>query len=156
MNIFILDEDLKENAKYYCDQHLVKMILETAQILCTVVTLNGGEAPYKPTHPNHPCTRWVMRNGHHWDFLILLVTALNDEYKKRFNKVKNHKSYDVICNLVKPKYTINYPIKEYVSVTKKVENLPLRETVMAYRKFYKEKSLKFNMRWTGRKEPYWL
>lgn len=36
MNIFILDENPQKCAEYHCDKHVVKMILETAQILCTV------------------------------------------------------------------------------------------------------------------------
>ena len=34
MNIFFLDWDTEKCAKYHCDKHVVKMILETAQLLC--------------------------------------------------------------------------------------------------------------------------
>ena len=48
MNIFILDSNLERNAEYHCDQHVNKMILEAAQMLCTVATLHGiKDVPYK-------------------------------------------------------------------------------------------------------------
>ena len=57
MNIFYLDKDPQQAAKYHCDKHVVKMILESAQMLCTVVNeISGGQVtPYKSTHKNHPC-----------------------------------------------------------------------------------------------------
>jgi hypothetical protein len=46
MNIFFLDFDTEKCAKYHCDKHVVKMILETAQLLCGVHWVIGSEAPY--------------------------------------------------------------------------------------------------------------
>lgn len=156
MNIFILDKDLKKNAEYYCDQHLVKMILESAQLLSSVVLIKGGSSPYKLTHKNHPCTKWLLENGLHWDFLISLVTALNEEYKRRFKHDENHKSFDVILSLIKPNYEKNSPIKEYIVVTDKIERLTLNKTISSYRKYYKKKSMEFNMRWSNISKPKWL
>lgn len=60
MNIFVLSLDPFEAASMQCDKHVVKMVLETAQILSTVKTLLNEEgAPYKPTHVNHPCVTWA-------------------------------------------------------------------------------------------------
>lgn len=156
MNIFVLDEDFKKNAQYYCDQHIVKMILESAQLLCSVTLLMGGIAPYKLTHENHPCTKWLLENERHWDFLISLVAELNIEYKRRFNHIENHKSFDVILRLEKPKYLSNFPIKEYVVVTDRVEKLPLEKTIQAYRKYYRQKFFEFPMRWSNIEKPDWL
>ena len=36
MNIFFLDENPTLSAQYHVDKHVVKMILETAQLLCSV------------------------------------------------------------------------------------------------------------------------
>lgn len=156
MNIFILDKDLEKNAQYYCDQHIVKMILESAQLLCSVVLLKDGNAPYKLTHKDHPCTKWLLENETHWDFLISLVTALNNEYKKRFNHNENHKSFDIILSLTKPKYSYKAPIKKFISVTDTVEKLSLNKTILSYRKYYLKKSKEFSMRWSNSKKPYWL
>ena len=35
MNIFVLDETPKKSAEYHCDKHVVKMILESGQMMCT-------------------------------------------------------------------------------------------------------------------------
>jgi hypothetical protein len=59
MNIFLLDSNIKKCAQYHCDKHVVKMILESAQILSTVLRLNGVDQGYKTTHANHPCTLWA-------------------------------------------------------------------------------------------------
>ena len=50
MNIFFLDFDTKKCAQYHCDKHVVKMILETAQLLCGVHWVIGSDAPYKLSH----------------------------------------------------------------------------------------------------------
>lgn len=59
MNIFALDDDPALAARALHDRHIVKMALETAQILCTVAHGLGLPAPYKPPHKNHPCTVWA-------------------------------------------------------------------------------------------------
>lgn len=50
MNIFVLDTDPRTAAQLHCDTHVVKMILETTQILCTVCHMAGNPVPdgYKP------------------------------------------------------------------------------------------------------------
>lgn len=49
MNIFYLDGDVTKAAQYHCDKHVVKMVLETAQILCTGIYIATGEViAYKP------------------------------------------------------------------------------------------------------------
>jgi hypothetical protein len=65
MNIFVLDRDVKKCAEYHNDKHVVKMILETAQLLCGVhhMTESGyGDVPYKLSHKNHPCSIWAREN----------------------------------------------------------------------------------------------
>lgn len=156
MNIFILDSDLKTNAKYYCDKHVVKMILESAQLLCTVVNLKGGVAPYKTTHINHPCTKWLMEDGSHWDMLVDLVKDLNEEYKYRFNHEHNHKSFDVIMSLNKPKYDTNQFKGMFNSVTDEVRRTNIVDTIRLYREYYKDKFKTIDMKWTRRGCPDWM
>ena len=62
MNIFILDKDIQTCARYHCDRHVNKMILESVQILCTVLNERGFVTPYKSTHRQHPCIHWVNRS----------------------------------------------------------------------------------------------
>ena len=60
MNIFVLDDNPKLCAMVHCDKHVVKMILETAQMICTkhhLVIGHDYDIPYKSTHVNYPCNR---------------------------------------------------------------------------------------------------
>lgn len=102
MNIFFLDEDIKKCARYHCDQHVVKMILESAQILCTVCNLQGIETPYKSTHIHHPCVLWAQQSIQNWRWLKKLAQYLNEEYRYRFDHSEDHRSYTVIKNLSEP------------------------------------------------------
>jgi hypothetical protein len=59
MNIFATDINPEISAINLCDKHIIKMILESAQILCTVRWSKGLYAPYNPTHTKHPCVLWA-------------------------------------------------------------------------------------------------
>ena len=94
MNIFVLDTDPVEAAKLHCDSHVVKMILESAQLICTALNVSTGTqiAPYKTTHINHPCSIWVRESYSNFVWLVALMYALEDEWLFRFNKNTRHKS----------------------------------------------------------------
>lgn len=94
MNIFYLDEDPAKCAQYHVDKHVVKMILETAQLLCSVHWMNGVEAPYKLSHKNHPCAIWVRNSLSNYLYLCELGLELGKEYTYRYEKT--HKSMEVI------------------------------------------------------------
>lgn len=91
MNIFILSLDPHKAAQYHADQHVNKMILESAQMLSTILS-----GPYKATHANHPCTRWVARSRHNAAWVIDLCINLNLEAQRRYGHNRTHKSMDVI------------------------------------------------------------
>lgn len=90
MNIFVLDNSPETSAQYMCDKHIPKMILETAQLLCSAY----DSAPYKRTHYNHPCAKWTRQSQQNYSWLIRHGYALQEEYSKRY--AKRHKSFDVI------------------------------------------------------------
>src|SRR6056297_897165 len=96
MNIFVLDNDIKKCAHYHCDQHVIKMILESTQILCTALNLKGYETPYKSTHTKHPCVKWAGQSYSNFQWLTELAFALNDEYKYRYEKDTDHKSIETL------------------------------------------------------------
>jgi hypothetical protein len=107
MNIFVLDNDPKKCAEAHCDKHVVKMILEHAQLMCTAHHMQPNttmqyDIPYKQTHTNHPCAVWVRQSLDNYRWLYSMTDYLNDEYKRRFNHDVNHKSFDVINNLPEP------------------------------------------------------
>lgn len=97
MNIFFLDRDLRRAVRYHSDQHVVKMALETAQILCSVLWRYGLEAPYKETHAHHPCVLWAGDSLRHYLWAKRFGMALCNEYAYRFGKV--HKCRAVISSL---------------------------------------------------------
>ena len=87
MNIFYLDKCPKKAAQLQYNKHVVKMILESAQMLCTVHRYFGNEdVPYKSTHLNHPSTVWARTNNRNYMWLYQHMMALGDEYTKRYNK----------------------------------------------------------------------
>lgn len=95
MNIFVVDEDPQQAARDLCDKHVVKMPLESAQMLCTVlVELGVAGVPYRPSHLNHPCTRWAAATRSNFDWLVTHGRALCNEYTRRYGK--DHKSGLVI------------------------------------------------------------
>ena len=95
MNIFVVDEDPVVAAQQLCDKHVVKMILESAQMLCTVALEHGYEdAPYKKAHPKHPCTLWAGKSAENWQWLITHGLAMAEEYTRRYGR--QHKSEAVI------------------------------------------------------------
>ena len=92
MNIFVLDTNPAIAAQLHLDKHVVKMPLETAQILSTIC---GG--PYRPTHRNHPCTVWARQSKDNYHWLVQLGFELCKEYSRRYSK--RHKCKDVIEQL---------------------------------------------------------
>ena len=68
MNIFYLHKDPYKAASYVYDKHKVKMILESAQMLCTAHRYYGNEdVPYKTAHLNHPSSIWCRENKNQYN-----------------------------------------------------------------------------------------
>ena len=94
MNIFYLHKDPVEAAKLQYNKHVVKMILESAQMLCTAhheIMGDDANVPYKRAHVNHPSTIWARRSAQNYVWLYDHFVALAQEYKKRYGK--DHLSY---------------------------------------------------------------
>lgn len=89
MNIFYLDEDPKIAAVYQYNKHVVKMILESAQMLCTAhhcIMGDDADVPYKMAHKNHPSTIWARQSGENYAWLYHHMMALGEEYSVRYGK----------------------------------------------------------------------
>jgi hypothetical protein len=153
MNIFILDTDIQKCAEYHADQHVVKMILESTQMLCTVLNENGMEAPYKSTHIHHPCTIWTRSSLANWKWLRSLVENLNQEYKFRFNHRRDHSSAAVARRLPEPPIE-DAGLTEFAQAMPDVYRIP-GNAVMAYRRFYIAEKSRFAT-WTKRHVPDWF
>ena len=150
MNIFVLDKNPHVAAMYACDKHVVKMILESAQMLCSVHP--EGTAPYKRGFYNHPCTKWVRASSENYDWLIEHARALCTEYTRRYGKV--HKSEQVIdwCDA-------NRPELPDVGLTPFAQAMPEdyknEDAVEAYRTYYRNDKRRFAT-WKDVDPPTWF
>lgn len=151
MNIFYLDRDHATNASYYVDRHIVKMITEHAQLLSTAVREFGIDAGYKTTHKNHPSAIWARESLDNWCWLRDLTEAMNAEYRFRYGRDYNHKSYDKIMELPVP------PIPS-IGITKfrlaMPDDVKVEDPIESYRNYYvKYKS--HIAQWKKRQTPEW-
>lgn len=152
MNIFFLDFDTKKCAEYHCDKHVVKMILETAQLLCSTHWVIGSEAPYKLSHKNHPCSIWVRESLSNYLYLCDLGLELCKEYTYRYGK--RHKSQDVIewCLTNKP----NISDKEFTEPPKAMpDEYKVNNVIESYRNYYIGAKKDF-AKWKNRNIPEWF
>ena len=99
MNIFVTDENPIKAAQNLDDKRVVKMVLESAQMLCTALHENGAShlAQYKPTHKNHPANVWARETRMNYGWLLMHFMALCKEYTHRTGKT--HKSESLFTNL---------------------------------------------------------
>jgi hypothetical protein len=150
MNIFVLSLDPREAAEYHCDKHVVKMILETAQLLyCSHWMLDPDGLPptaYKKTHPNHPCSIWIRESVENYRWLSDLGLALCNEYTYRYGK--RHKTQDHLEWL-----SDNFPPLPMVERTQFRMAMPnefkCEDPILAYHTYYliaKERMLIFTKR----------
>lgn len=148
MNIFVVDRDPVKAAKNLCDKHVVKMILETAQMLCSA---HNGNAPYKPTHVKHPCTIWTSLSMDNYEWLLSHGLALCEEYTRRYGK--RHKTQDVLEWL-----DINRPTIPKVGLTPFAQAMPDEfkhyDAVEAYRNYYIGAKCKIAV-WNHSTKPSW-
>jgi hypothetical protein len=152
MNIFILHTDPIKCAQMHADVHVVKMILETAQMLCSVH--ESGLAPYRRTHFNHPCTIWARTTDSNYRWLLALGDALCKEYTYRYGR--RHKSQDVIewCRENEP----SLPAGPITAFARAMPEECKRSTVTdSYRTFYRYKRDNgMELRYSKRSVPKFL
>jgi len=162
MNIFVLDTDPQIAARFMCNKHVVKMILESAQMLCSA--FENGEAPYRRAYYNHPCTKWARESKANYEWLLSHAYELCDEYFLRYGKI--HKSLDVIDWCDNHSHELNLPD---IGLTTFAQAMPDEykndDVVQAYRDYYNGEKAYF-AKWTAHEgsrltyndppEPYWF
>ena len=87
VNIFASFSCPTLSAVYLDDKRVVKMCVETCQILSTAVTESGGHGWYRPTHQNHPCCVWARASRANYEWLVAHFIALLNEYTARYQRV---------------------------------------------------------------------
>lgn len=101
MNIFVNSKCPKLSAQALDNKRVVKMTLETAQLLSADIFINSGiiyDNVYKPTHLKHPCNIWGSETVENWDWLLEHFIALCEEYNFRYEM--QHASEKILLYLL--------------------------------------------------------
>lgn len=181
MNIFILDTDPVKAAQLQCDKHVVKMVLESAQMLSTAHRVLDGkpskipsksgkttvkawvlsdhreELLYNAVHVNHPCTVWTTESAANYTWHYNHFVALASEYEYRYGK--KHKSFvdlaDILC--ATPNNIPLTPATQFkLAMGAAPECINTKDPVGSYRAFYQTKQDRFSMTWSKRTIPEWF
>ena len=161
MNRFIIEQTPQEIAKSLCDQHIVKMPLEEAQMLCTTLWHHAPQYAeehglYKPVHQKHPCTLWAMETQMNYEFAFSLYDAMLREYTNRYHKVHGaSKHYDALYNGTR--FVPHGSLTPHPQCFSGHDDLKTDEgyPIEAYRNFYRVDKLRF-ARYTFTQKPKWL
>jgi hypothetical protein len=180
MNIFWLDKNPKINAQMHLDKHVVKMIIEYAQLLSTAHRLLDGtelsvltaagrkkkvwQLPdhrdsvlYSATHANHPSAVWVRQDYHNYTRLYQLFVATCDEYTYRYGRthLTDTKLREALAT--PPNYKIDHITKLLTDPTPAMPDeckIP-GDVVASYQKYYIDKKADM-AKWTNREPPEWF
>lgn len=179
MNIFFLDIDPKQCARQHNDKHVVKMIVEYAQLMSSAHrildgreyigrTANGRrikrffhpdahlqETLYKVAHINHPSTKWVRQSKEHYQWLYNLWTALCSEYTYRYGKIHESQRKLEGALYYAP---LNIGVSEFTEPPPAMKAYPecivAGDAIASYRNYYKKAKSGFAV-WTKRDTPEW-
>lgn len=158
MNIFFLSLIPSTCAQMHVDKHVIKMILETTQLLCSAHYMVKSEyiPCYKLTHKNHPSAIWTRKSKGNYEWLCKLGEELCKEYTYRYGKI--HKCQPYIEELSK-----NIPDLPDLGFTKPALAMPEMykddNVVDAYQTYYffgKERMLSWKGKIAGRQTPEWI
>lgn len=153
MNVFFLDRDPHKCAVAHYDTHVVKMILESAQLLSTAHHLCGDGGPYKVTHQNHPSAIWARSTVNHYSWLFCLMVRLGHEYTHRFGKVhktiRDHQEF--LIQTPRDIKALGWQDPPQAMP----EHCQNPDAVTAYRNYYTTEKLGL-MKYTNRETPLWL
>ena len=169
-------------AEALVDKHVVKMILESAQLLSTAHRVLDGEqvdavkvnidtgktrnvkawmlpdardyVMYSATHINHPSAVWCRTAIENYDWLVDHMFALMREYTHRYGKT--HKCYGELSYMLQspPKNLKEWDWTPMPSCMAP-EYIISEDPIINYRNYYREGKKNLH-RWTNRSAPSWL
>ena len=183
MNIFFLDTCTKSCAEQHVDKHVVKMILEYAQLLSTAhrildgseyldKTANGRNIKrwklqdskldsilFKASHINHPSAKWVRESRSNYRWLALLLENLCAEYTHRYGKVHSVQRSG-LASLLRNSFPKNFPDSDIITRTDPPPAMPDEckvpgNSIQSYHNYYNgEKQRMFS--WKKRDVPSFI
>ena len=161
MNIFGIEGSGKKidwikSAQSQDNYRVVKMILESCQMLCTNLNFLYGKqvSPYRSCHLNHPSTKWARASSANFLSLIAHTRSLIAEYKDRFGEHKVHKCESVLWRCIELYDKDLFDKHEETELPMAMpEEFKSENIVESYRKFYASKP---RIRYPEDKVPSWF
>ncbi len=154
MNIFALDQDPVRAAQMQCDNHVVKMTLETGQILSTIQRAYGNTDAilYRSTHIHHPCVLWAGDSFENYGWLVRHFYALAGEYAHRYGR--SHLTFEKLHRVV-----TKTPDLKKRAMTPFALAMPdvykSDDPIDSYRRYYKGSKAHL-LKYTKREKPSWM
>jgi len=152
MNLFVLDNDPVKAAQMMCNRHVVKMILETRDLLL-LATLRLSHIEVTHRYKNHPITKWLIASYKNYIWAYRHGEALCDEYTYRYSKVHMFDSFFRMSELVQPESFSQIERTPFVQCM-----LPEyfdEDPVQAYRNYYMGAKTHL-LKYTRRAPPEWM
>ena len=177
INIFYLSEDPIQCAKWMVDRHVIKMLVESAQLLSTAHRLLDGkeyvgesksgrkakrwslvdgrdEVLYSATHTNHPSAVWVRQSVENYNWLVDHMFALGNEYTYRYGK--KHLTIEKLgYQLQSPPFNLKEWDMTLMPSCMPEECKISDDPVLNYREYYRKGKANLHQ-WTKREVPAWL
>jgi len=159
MNIFYLHKEPTTCAEFHCDKHVVKMILESAQMLSTAHRVLDGETfadhnrLYKLTHGNHPSNVWLRASNMNYRHLYELFIALCDEYTYRYGKIHATDAKLRIPLAMTPRNIVNGPMSQPPQCMP--DEYKEDNSINGYRNYYLGEKA-YMCKWTKREIPAFM
>lgn len=176
MNIFFVHTNPIIAAQSLVDKHVVKMILESAQLLSTAHrVLDGVEyvgksetgrnvkrwtlpdgretVMYAATHINHPSAVWCRQSIENYNWLVEHFFALCMEYNVRYGKT--HKCYEMGLELQSPPLKLKQWDMTPMPSCMDEQYIISDDPVINYRNYYKVGKASLHS-WKNRQPPEWI
>lgn len=163
MNIFATSYYPQEAARWLDDRRLLKMILESSQLLANALyranlarlaPLRKDGSPYPCAFLDHPCSRWVSESRENYGWLLQHAQQMVLEYRARFGKV--HCMDEQLARMTDRDIRGHLPA---VHKTPFANCTPFKDqpAITAYRfaLAQKWKKAEHRPRWTNAEEPKW-
>jgi hypothetical protein len=147
-----VDRNPEVAARELNDKHVIKLILEGCQLMTTVLHRygEGYYCTYKPTHHNHPCTRWAGDSKQNFMWLWFHTKELCKEYTRRYGKV--HKSEQYLAEYMPPESMPDIGLTPFAQAMP--DQYKHEDAVIAYRNYYHGEKASFST-WKTQKPHWW-
>jgi len=178
MNIFYIDTNPYKAAEQMVDKHVVKMILETAQLLSTAHRLLDGEEYigqsktgrkakrwrlpddrdiilYSATHINHPSAVWCRKSNNNYNWLFCHLVGLCHEYTYRYGKIHKIQQNKDFMQMLQS-LPENIHVGHFTPVTPAMpDEYKVPCSIQSYRNYYKQGKTHLH-KWSKREIPEWM